>query len=83
MIVYPNPDSWDEFCPSEIFIALSTREDMNSAISEFVKANIGANITIGNSTISQTYKKVGDITRIADLDTSLVILSKAVDKPNG
>lgn len=79
MIVYPNPDSWDEFYPSEIFIALDTDEDISTAINAFVKVNIGANILIGeNATISQTYKKVGEIESVADMSSNLVLLSTAV-----
>lgn len=79
MIVYPNPDSWDEFYPSEIFIALDTDEDINTAINAIVKLNIGANILIGEyGTKSQTYKKVGEIESVADLSSNLVLSSTAV-----
>lgn len=78
MIVYPNPDSWDEFYQSDIFIALGTGEDISTAINEFVKANIGANILIGeNATKSQTYKKVGEIESVADMLSNLVLLGTA------
>lgn len=78
MIVYPNPDSWDEFYPSEIFIAPSEGEDISAAINEFVKANIGATILIGNNaTKSQTYKKVGEIESLADMVSNVVLLGTA------
>lgn len=78
MIVYPNPDSWDEFYPSDIFIALGAGEDISAAINAIVNANIGANILIGeNATKSQTYKKVGEIVSIADMSSNLVLLSTA------
>lgn len=78
MIVYPNPDSWDEFYPTDIFIALGAGEDISAAINAIVNANIGANILIGeNATKSQTYKKVGEIVSIADMSSNLVLLSTA------
>lgn len=78
MIVYPNPDSWDEFYPSEIFIALGEGEDISAVINEFVKANIGATIIIGErATKSQTYKKVGEIESFADMVSNLVLLGTA------
>lgn len=49
MHVYPNPDSWDEFYPSDIFIALGTGETLNNAMNVFVKANIGATIVMGKN----------------------------------
>lgn len=78
MHVYPNPDSWDEFYPSEIFIALGTDETLNAAINAFVNANIGATIVIGtNGTESQTYKKTGEIESLADMPLNVVLLSTA------
>lgn len=78
MIVYPNPDSWDELYPSEIFIAMGAGEDISAALYEFAKANIGANILIGeNATKSKTYKKVGEIESVADMPSNLVLLSTA------
>lgn len=78
MQVYPNPDSWDEFYPSEIFIALAN-ESEEGWFPILEKAKIGATITMGySSTKSYTYKKVGDITALADLPTSIVLLSTAV-----
>ncbi len=78
MVVYPNPDSWDEFYPSEIFIALGEGEDISAAINEFVKANIGATILIGNNaTKSQTYKKVGEIESLAGIVSNVVLLRTA------
>lgn len=79
MIVYPNTDSWDEFYPSEIFIAVSRYDpDPEGAfLPIFKKANIGATIALGEGgTITTTYKKVGDIETIADFNTSLVLLGR-------
>lgn len=82
MHVYPNPDSWDEFYPSDIFIALDAGETLNAVINVFVKANIGATIVMGkNGTESLAYKKVGDIEALADLSSSLILLSATKD-PN-
>ena len=78
MTVYPNPDSWDEFYPSDIFIAMVEGEDISTAINEIVKANIGANILLcENATKSQTYKKVGEIESVVDIPLNLVLLSIA------
>ena len=78
MVVYPNPDSWDEFYPSEIFIAMGKGEEVDAAINEFIKANIGATILIGNNaTKSQTYKKVGEIKSLADMLSNVVLLRTA------
>lgn len=78
MHVYPNPDSWDEFYPSDIFIALGANETLDDAINVFVKANIGATILMGkNGTQSQTYKKVGEIESLADMPSNVVLLSTA------
>lgn len=82
MHVYPNPDSWDEFYPSDIFVALGTGETLNNVMNVFVKANIGATIVMdknGNETLA--YKKVGDIEALADLSSSLILLSATKD-PN-
>ena len=78
MIVYPNPDSWNEFYPSEIFVALDEGETQSSAVSVFVKAKIGATIVIGRAaTASTTYKKVREIAGLDDVETGLVVLSLA------
>lgn len=81
MKVYPNPDSWDEFYPTEIFIGLADTDTQLEYIPIIKKANIGATIVFGSNTASTTYKKVGDIKAIADIATSLVILN-AVDAPH-
>lgn len=74
MHVYPNPDSWGEFYPSEIFVNM-TEDDDPVPILKMV--NIGATIVVGiGQSASTTFKKVGDIEAIADLETSLVILGK-------
>lgn len=82
MIIYPNPDSWDEFYPSEIFIAM-TKSDTDSAYLPILKkANIGATIVVGESgSTTMTYKKVGDIEAAADLDTSLIFLGRVTLGP--
>jgi hypothetical protein len=77
LIVYPNPDSWNEFYPSEIFVALEQRETQSSAVSVFVKAKIGATIVVGTAaTSSTTYKKVREIADLDDIETGLVVLSR-------
>ena len=74
MIVYPNPASWDEFCPSEIFIAASA-EEQEAAIYVIQRANIGATIALGEGTKKTTiYKKVGEIKDIADINSALVLV---------
>lgn len=84
LIVYPNPDSWDEFYPSDIFIALGAGEDISAAINALVNANIGANILIGeNAFKSRTYKKVGEIETVADINTSLVLLGRVTMSTEG
>ena len=85
MIVYPNPDSWDEFYPSEIFIAVSASDPRDIYLPILKKANIGATIALGEGmTRTTTYKKVGDIEALVDMDTSLVLLSTAeISQPNG
>lgn len=81
MHVYPNPESWDEFYPSEIFIAVGD-EPMAELVPILKKANIGATITIGDVAIaSKTYKKVRGVEALADIDTSLVLLARVT--PNG
>lgn len=78
MIVYPNPDSWNEFYPSEIFVALEEGETQSSAVSVFVKAKIGATIVVSTAaTSSTTYKKVREIADLNDIETGLVVLSRA------
>ena len=77
MNVYPSADSWDEFYPSEIFIALAEGETGANYLSLLTKANIGATIVIGNETgASTTYKKVGDVEALADVNTALVTLAR-------
>lgn len=79
MHVYPNPDSWDEFYPSEIFIALAKGESQSDLVSMLAKAQIGANIVVGTGASSSiTYKKVGEIAVLADVGTSLIFLGQAV-----
>lgn len=78
LVIYPNPDSWDDFYPSNIFIALGAGEKIEDAINVFVKANIGATILIGtNATQSQTYKKVGEIKSLVELISNVVLLRTA------
>lgn len=84
MHVYPNPDSWDEFYPNDIFIALGVGEAINTVIGALVKANIGATIVISKeATQSQAYKKVGEIESLADISKSLVLLSTATNVEQG
>lgn len=76
MVVYPNPDSWDEFYPSEIFMIV-TGDDSDEAILNIIKkANIGATIVLGERAQTTTYKKVAALASAADFDTSLIVLSK-------
>lgn len=76
MVVYPNPDSWDEFYPSEIFMIV-TGDDSDEAILNIIKkANIGATIVLGERAQTTTYKKVAALASMADVDTSLIVLSK-------
>lgn len=76
MHVYPNPDSWDEFYPSEIFIGLGDEEGSADTLPVIKKANIGATIVIGEQGVSSfTYKKVGEIEAIADTTVALVLLN--------
>lgn len=74
MIVYPNPDSWDEFYPSEIFIAASDAEQ-EAALYVIQKANVGATIALGEGTAKTLiFKKVGDFENIQDFNSSLVLV---------
>lgn len=79
MRVYPELASWDEFYPSEIFIALGATDDDNTFFPILKEANIGATVIIGETnprTKSTTYKKVGVIEAIADIPTSMVLLGQ-------
>lgn len=79
MQVYPELASWDEFYPSEIFIAIGATDEADAVFPILKKANIGATIIIGETnprTKSTTYKKVGDIEAIADIPTSMVLLGQ-------
>lgn len=87
MQVYPNPDSWDEFYPSEIFIAVADTDPQNEPVNVFKKANIGATIFEGQPVgdrgmETKIYKKVGEIEALADFQTSLVLLG-VVDDSSG
>lgn len=77
MIVYPNPDSWDEFYPSEIFIAMANGDSQSDLVPVIAKAQIGASIVVGSAASSSiTYKKVGEIAALADISTSLIFLGQ-------
>lgn len=80
MQVYPNPDSWDEFYPSEIFIAVTRDDSSDAPLPVFIQANIGTTIALGqpgsSGQITRVYKKVGELETMADFESALVILSK-------
>lgn len=80
MQVYPNPDSWDEFYPSEIFIAVTRDDSSDAPLPVFIQANIGTTIALGqpgsSGQITRVYKKVGELETMADFESAFVILSK-------
>lgn len=76
MHVYPNPDSWDEFYPGEIFIAMNSGDSEEEALRIFKKANIGATIVLGEPGATTSYKKVAAIESLGDFEASLVLLSR-------
>lgn len=84
MVVYPEIESWNEFYPSEIFIRRESNDSNEDLISVLNKANIGAEISLGNSSYStDTYKKIGDIVSLSDMDSNLLLLRRVADQKPG
>ena len=82
MIVYPNPDSWDEFYPSEIFIAMGD-EELEASMPFLKKANIGTTIALGEAINRTTiFKKVGEIGDLGDINKSLVLVGYVAQNTN-
>lgn len=82
MIVYPNPASWDEFYPSEIFIAASEAEE-EDALYVIQKANVGATIALGKGQKgTMIFKKVGDFENVHDFSSALVLVGYVTQGSN-
>ena len=74
---YPELESWNEFYPNEIFIAITNSDTEGAYLPVLKKAKIGTTIVLGeNCSITTTYKKVGDIEDGADINSSLIILGE-------
>ena len=76
MLVYPEIESWDEFYPSEIFILMGETDTNEDLLRVIKMANIGTTINLSKSpTITTTYKKIGVVETMGDLQNSLILLA--------
>lgn len=77
MRVYPEVESWNKFYPSEIFIRMESNDSNEHLISVLNKANIGATINVAlTDGKTETYKKIGDIVSLEDMDLNLILLRR-------
>ena len=76
MLVYPEIESWDEFYPSEIFIIMGETDTNEDLLRVIKMTNIGTTINLSKSpTITTTYKKIGVVETIGDLQNNLILLA--------
>lgn len=71
MQVYPELASWDEFYPSEIFIAMGATDEADAFFPILKKANIGATIIIGRRTRERRVQRTKRWGTLKLLPTSL------------
>lgn len=84
MVVYPEIESWGEFYPSEIFIRMVDTDTTDNLLTVLKKANIGTTINVGKSAMqTETYKKIGDIVSLGDMDSNLILLRRVVVQKPG
>lgn len=83
MVVYPEIESWDEFYPSEIFIRMVDTDTHDNLLTVLKKVNIGTTINVGKTAnTTETYKKIGDIVSLDDMNSNLLLLRRVViEKP--
>lgn len=76
MLVYPEIESWDEFYPSEIFILMGETDTNEDLLRVIKMTNIGTTINLSKSpTITTTYKKIGVVETMDDLNKRLILLA--------
>ena len=77
MRVYPEPESWNEFYPNEIFIMMDETEQPTDVLTYIKMANIGAIINLHRANSGNTtYKKIGDVVSMDDMDSALYPISR-------
>ena len=75
MHVYPDPESWNEFYPNEIFILSDGTEGDYDVVNVIKKARIGSTIYTGAlNGDTTTYKKVGDFEDVSEVFQSLLMV---------
>lgn len=76
MVVYPEIESWNEFYPSEIFIRLGENESTLDALPAIKIAHIGTTIYFSSKpNNTTTYKKIGVIETVDDLNKNAILLA--------
>ena len=78
MRIYPEIESWNEFCPSEIFVSYTASDNTDEI---FKNAPVGSTIYMGeNADSTVILKKVAKAKGAEDLTNSFVLLEVISDK---